>query len=134
MKYCLLFLPQLKTQPHAASIPALRFLEDAKVDYVRGFFRGEDNSCLLRRPPLYLLCFMRQIATPNHGQVRTCAGLNSYLRFVFLILFLLCSTISFRKTSKLPIDLCVLSSLVSIPERFFSFTLNSLLSSELYHP
>lgn len=59
-------LPQLKTQPHAASIPALRFLEDDKVDYVRGFFRGEDNSCLLRRPSLYLLCFMRQIATPNH--------------------------------------------------------------------
>ena len=53
---------------------------------------------------------------------------------VFLILFLLSSTIYFRKTSKLPIDLCVLSSLVSIPERFFSFILNSLLSSELYHP
>ena len=127
--HCLLSLPQLKTQPHAASIPALRFLEDAKVDYVRGFFRGEDNSCLLRRPSLYLLCFMRQIATPNHGQVGTCAGLNHYLG-VFNP-FSPSSTIYFRKTSKLPIDLCVLSSLASIPERFFSFILNSLLSSEL---
>lgn len=37
----LLSLPQLKTQTHETSIPALLFLEDAKTNYVRGFFGGE---------------------------------------------------------------------------------------------
>ena len=92
---------------------------------IRGFFQ----RFLSFQKTNPLLCFMRQIATPNHRQVGTCAGLNHYLG-VFNP-FSPSSTIYFRKTSKLPIDLCVLSSLASIPERFFSFILNSLLSSEL---
>lgn len=50
----------MKTQTRKASIPAFLFLKDAKINYVGGFFRGEDDLVFPETNPL--LCFMRQIA------------------------------------------------------------------------
>lgn len=68
-----------KKQTHKASNPALLFLEDAQANYVGSFFR--DDSFVF--PDDNPLCFMRQIAIPNHRGVGACAGLNStYILFI----------------------------------------------------
>ena len=69
-------------QTPKVSIPALLFLEDANTNCVRGLFRRRRLLSSQKTKPR--ICSMRQIATPNHRQVGTCAGLKGVSLFQYL--------------------------------------------------
>lgn len=58
-KHCILSLPELKTQTHEASIPASQFPEDAKANYMAGFFREEYDFVFPEDKPSYFALWGR---------------------------------------------------------------------------